>query len=331
LDGLSSGTLLKTTNGGESWETIQVPSIENRTLRKIYFLSKDVGWVVSSPREFLYENNGEDSIDISSTRDGGKSWTIKKLDDGVRIYRIKFSGKDKGWMVGVRLRKGNQATESEVGPYVLHTKDGGITWVNISSNIKKAVPAIGIIRDIDFVANSRVILFSDRNLVISGDGVVNWSILPTPDVQILDIDYTDFVCGLLLDEKTYQVISSSQNNFHGIGSILTTWESKTISHTDSVGGIAFYDAVSFLDGSTLAVGADGWFSHDDNQKLLLPRGVVYSSIPKGTAWKEILSSQKPKTSEILQVIPLLLAVTKSSENEAWAVGAKGTLLKITRS
>jgi photosystem II stability/assembly factor-like uncharacterized protein len=329
--GGSAGTLLKTINGGESWEIVQIPNVENRTLRKIYFLTKDVGWVVSSPREFLYQNNGEDSIDISTTRDGGKSWTMKKLDEGVRIYRIKFRGKDQGWMVGVRLRKGSQATESEEGSYVLYTKDGGITWDNISSNVKKAFPEIGIIRDVDFVANSQVIFFCDREPVISSsDGVGNWSILPTPEEQIFDIGNYDFVAGLLLNEKTYQVISSIQNNMHGVGSVLTTWESKTSNHSDRVVGIAFYEAVSFLDGSTLAVGGEGWFTHDDNQKVVLPRGVVYSSTPKGADWKEILPMQKPKTNEDKQMIPLLLAVTKSSEKEAWAVGARGTLLKITR-
>lgn len=78
-----AGTILKTINGGNSWETLVTPNnIQNRQLNSIFFLNTDLGYAVGG-------NPTNDSIQsIIKTTDGGNSWVIIKDEMGNMLNSV---------------------------------------------------------------------------------------------------------------------------------------------------------------------------------------------------------------------------------------------------
>ncbi len=102
----SENTVLKTTDGGETWlgssERARVGETRNN-LENIWFVSPTTGWVIGSYGTLLY------------TTDSGETW--KKQDAGVdnNLFGIHFVNETTGWISG---QEG----------LILHTNDGGKTW-----------------------------------------------------------------------------------------------------------------------------------------------------------------------------------------------------------
>ena len=102
----SENTILKTTDGGESWvgssERARVGETRNN-LENIWFVSPTTGWVIGSFGTLL------------QTTDGGENW--EKQDPGFdnNLFGIYFHDENTGWICG---QEG----------LILHTADGGATW-----------------------------------------------------------------------------------------------------------------------------------------------------------------------------------------------------------
>ncbi len=102
----SENTILKTTDGGETWlgssERARVGETRNN-LENIWFVTPTTGWVIGSYGTLLH------------TTDSGETW--KKLDPGVdnNLFGIHFVNETTGWISG---QEG----------LILHTSDGGKTW-----------------------------------------------------------------------------------------------------------------------------------------------------------------------------------------------------------
>ena len=102
----SENTILKTTDGGETWvgssERARVGETRNN-LENIWFVSSTTGWVIGSFGTLLH------------TADGGENW--EKRDPGFdnNLFGIYFLDENTGWICG---QEG----------LILHTTDGGATW-----------------------------------------------------------------------------------------------------------------------------------------------------------------------------------------------------------
>ena len=102
----SENTILKTTDGGETWigssERARVGETRNN-LENILFVSPTTGWVIGSFGTLLH------------TTDGGENW--EKRDPGFdnNLFGIHFLDENTGWICG---QEG----------LILHTTDGGTTW-----------------------------------------------------------------------------------------------------------------------------------------------------------------------------------------------------------
>ncbi len=94
--------LLKTTDMGESWESI-LQIIDNRA--KMYFVNSDIGFILTTPSPYkLYK-----------TTDGGNSWIANNLNIGMTIKHFQFLDEFNGYLLG--------------NPNKLYkTNDGGLTW-----------------------------------------------------------------------------------------------------------------------------------------------------------------------------------------------------------
>ena len=102
----SENTILKTTDGGETWvgssERARVGETRNN-LEGIWFVSPTTGWVIGSFGTLM------------RTTDGGETW--EKLNPGFdnNLFGIYFLDENTGWICG---QEG----------LILHTTDGGVTW-----------------------------------------------------------------------------------------------------------------------------------------------------------------------------------------------------------
>ena len=102
----SENTILKTTDGGETWvgssERARVGETRNN-LEGLWFVSSTTGWIIGSFGTLLH------------TADGGANW--EKRDPGFdnNLFGIYFHDENTGWICG---QEG----------LILHTADGGATW-----------------------------------------------------------------------------------------------------------------------------------------------------------------------------------------------------------
>ncbi|MFA4853693.1 MAG: YCF48-related protein [Bacteroidales bacterium] len=104
-----SGTILKTTNGGNDWTVL--PSLTTNKLNSICFANSDVGYIVG------------DSGIILKTITGGNDWLI--IQNGTNIYdaycSVYFINQDTGFIAESYYEAG----------YILKTINGGNSWTSI--------------------------------------------------------------------------------------------------------------------------------------------------------------------------------------------------------
>lgn len=99
--GLMSGTVARTTDGGQSWEAV---SRTDEILAAIKFISATRGWVAG------YAGR------IQRTEDGGITWKVQRTErEGEVLNSIFFLDAERGWAVGGT-------------GLLLSTADGGETW-----------------------------------------------------------------------------------------------------------------------------------------------------------------------------------------------------------
>jgi photosystem II stability/assembly factor-like uncharacterized protein len=139
-----TGTIIHTTDGGESWE-IQA-KLEAEYFETIQFLDDKNGWVCG---DYGY---------VYKTTDGGKAWVDVSPDIPGRItdhYRsdpVKLQSPPDGWFVvydplyfctaeegfvcGFRFNPAQKGSQTRVG-LVFETKDGSRTWVKMDVESKE--------------------------------------------------------------------------------------------------------------------------------------------------------------------------------------------------
>ena len=114
----NDGVILKSTDGGATWQTR--PSGTKEHLSSIKMVSSSIGWAVGY------------SGTIVKTMDGGESWITQNLNSGGSINAASFADEYRGWaIVG--------------GRNIYTTADGGNTWImklSILGNVLYDVKAI---------------------------------------------------------------------------------------------------------------------------------------------------------------------------------------------
>ncbi len=95
------GDIIKTTDGGNSW---QVQLSDSIGLGSVNFINSDIGWVV-----------GNNAV-ILNTTNGGSNWIYQGNQTGSWLTSVKFINENIGWTVGGSGR-------------IFKTIDGGINWL----------------------------------------------------------------------------------------------------------------------------------------------------------------------------------------------------------
>ena len=100
--------LLRTENGGETWQVIRKGLKNFRNVRAIHFINSKDGWL------------GVDRGQILHTNDGGKNWKPQQTGTTHQpITHLHFINRNEGWAM---------APQRQSGGFILHTVDGGDYW-----------------------------------------------------------------------------------------------------------------------------------------------------------------------------------------------------------
>jgi|TARA_B110000438_G_scaffold232953_1_gene228852 photosystem II stability/assembly factor-like uncharacterized protein len=170
----TKGTVLKTTDGGNTWENISVPNSIETDFRDIEGFDKNTAIVmgISSPARFY------------KTKNGGKNWDLVYFNEHKEVF---FDG-----MSFWDSKNGIAFSDPVNGQhYLIRTKDGGETWQEIPSYLipKKLEIEYGFAASgtgIPVFGNKTVWLGMgglQSRVFKSNDGGMNWIAVETPLVH----------------------------------------------------------------------------------------------------------------------------------------------------
>ena len=200
------GTLLKTDDGGNTWNIVPTPT--KKTLTGIYFFDQKMGWIVGEAGTIFKTEDGGKSwhpqmspvpfylmdvffvsekqgwivterTHILSTDNGGETWKISFKDEDLILKSIVFSDSLHGWTVG------------EYG-YIYHTENSGKTWVKQAGFVgfdeeKMEIVGDPFLFDVEAIDNLNVWAVGiDGQIIHSIDGGDSWTSndIGTPKVQL---------------------------------------------------------------------------------------------------------------------------------------------------
>ncbi|MHC1739151.1 MAG: YCF48-related protein [Ignavibacteriaceae bacterium] len=181
------GTILKTTNGGLSWNSQE--SGTRTSLWDITFTDQSTGWAVTY---FAEDQMGK----IIKTTNGGVTWNTQFRNPEGTITKIFFIDHNKGWAVGSSV--------------VFKTSDGGNTWQKLNDTI---LTYLATCRDVYFSDPSNGVVIDNTFFEKTTDGgeTWQWSELPSP------VPYTNYrLEGVHCFDSNSWIIVGSTNLINGV-------------------------------------------------------------------------------------------------------------------
>lgn len=155
---VSQHTILATTDGGTTWanQVCNAPPSPFFSLHDIVFVDKNNGWAVG------------DGGFLVHTSDGGQTWMGQNSHVGSQkffdLFGLCFVNSTQGWAVG------GGGTVGHPSGVLLHTEDGGQTWV--AQNEGNSTPNLWAV---SFVNQTNGWAVGDSNTVLfTEDGGVTW-------------------------------------------------------------------------------------------------------------------------------------------------------------
>ena len=165
------GTLLRTTDAGDTWKAVGLRTKAN--LGGVAFSDRSTGWIVGAAGD-ADDPRGV----ILATTDGGAHWRAQKVPAGVKgLNKVKFVDDRHGWALG--------------SPgVVLRTTDGGASWK------KTQLAPKAMLLDVDFV--DRKYGWVCGSIALGGDigyrttdGGATWTRETIPADAVQTVDFTD--------------------------------------------------------------------------------------------------------------------------------------------
>lgn len=117
------GTVLRSIDGGRTWQAREVPGADSLEFRDVHAASADLAWVLSAGPGALSR--------IYHTRDGGATWALQFQNADPEAFYDCFAFFN-------RRRAIAYSDASHQQTNILSTSDGGGTW---TSGLKETVPA----------------------------------------------------------------------------------------------------------------------------------------------------------------------------------------------
>lgn len=155
--GGDEGFLSRTDDGGNSWVRQSVGT--NAAINDIYFRDKEIGFLLAGNTIFLTRDNGASWIK-------SRSFLPEEFEGAeVELYSVRFSSKNKGWVVGSVSKR-----ERVVDSILVYTDDAGQSWRR-----QRAPSRLELIH-IDFVSDKRGwIVGADGTVLFTRDSGESWT------------------------------------------------------------------------------------------------------------------------------------------------------------
>jgi photosystem II stability/assembly factor-like uncharacterized protein len=188
------GAVLRSTDGGSTWQTFKVPGADSLQFRDVHAASADIAWLLSA--------GPGDASRIYHTRDGGRTWTMQFRNTDPDAFYDCFGFFDQ--RRGVAFGDASQGRTN-----LLVTRDGGATWTLLPPT---SVPA-PLEGEGAFAASGGCVVTHgqrfgwvglggpEARLFRSDNGGATWSVHPTPIVKaasagITAVDFRDAEHGI---------------------------------------------------------------------------------------------------------------------------------------
>ena len=120
----ANGTIIKTSNGGITWDVETMVSGVTGKLLSTQFVSSSIGWAV-----------GEQGV-VLKTTDTGDTWLLQEISTASDLYAVNFISPDTGWVAGT-------------SGTIFGTTNGGLTWTAETTGTVASLFSMGFV-------NSRV-------------------------------------------------------------------------------------------------------------------------------------------------------------------------------
>jgi len=166
----SDGTIIRSQDGGETWQRLVVPDAATLDFRDIDAVSDRTAYALSI--------GPGDASRIYKTSDAGKTWTLQFRNDDPKAFFDAMAFAD--------ARRGFAFSDSVEGKFVvLRTEDGGARWSRIpESALPAALPGEGAYA----ASGTNVVVRGDlvwigttaSRVLRSADGGRSWSVAQTP-------------------------------------------------------------------------------------------------------------------------------------------------------
>ncbi|GBD89246.1 Ycf48-like protein precursor [bacterium BMS3Abin03] len=297
------GACIKTSDGGETWEHIQMPI--NNNLASVHFLDSSIGFV------------GDWEGNLLKTTDGGNNWSIQHIDDYADIY-VFFINQNYGWLLSsgfatatykiYRTSNGGANWQSYLintthimndlffvdsskgfvaGGFgdIYMTTDGGISWSQINSPTSEFLYKIKFKNPLD-----GFIVGSSGTLLQTTDGGYNWQSRYLGQNWLWDISFLNESKGIIVGNDFNIFITSDGG---------TTWMNKTFS------SIWALRASNYLNETDIIVFGE--------------KGNIYKSTNNGNNWDSKVSGDRNTIADIIFI----------DYKTGYTVGNAGTILKTT--
>ncbi len=209
-----SGTVLKTTNGGDTWSYRRQTT--DTWFSDIHFASADSGWVCGGTTEGV----------IARTTDGGTTWSSVRFPMHDWIYSLTFQNTTSGYAVGGSFNEDSPGS-------VFSTGNGGETWAPLP------LPA-GVDAD---TLNFRGVNYTEGVLWVCGDAGLIWktddggstwdNVSYESPASLYDIAFTDASNGMVIGGGGLVLTTSDAGATWTAVSTPTTEELRRITMTDA--------------------------------------------------------------------------------------------------
>lgn len=217
----TSGTLLRTTDGGATWDSVGVGSTS--TMYDLFFLNSTVGYVT-----------GTSTIDVWKTTDAGLTWTSTGGAVSSTCYGIYAIDEDTLLIAG---------TSNDVR----RSTDGGASWTNVDIG----GPTQETLRHVEMSsATNGWVVGDDGSAAYTTDAGATWTFAntglgTTPDYNDVDFEPTPST------DDMGTVYPQSVNYWSGTTDGTTKTDTSEARGWDTEDGWVMFDVSSIPDGSTI--------------------------------------------------------------------------------
>lgn len=302
--------LFRTLDGGENWQHASLGLPQDAYLTDIYFITADFGFITASRTKVDFnvvkgEGSYNDATWIMQTNDGGKTWADKLSIKAAQIVQISFTTDREGWAVGRKFSTDAGTRDTNL---LLHTRDGGSSWVDLSDKLADPSPGVSELFALNS-ASAWLVTLNGLFYSTTNSGQM-WK---KDDVFLDEAEQTAIRRVGITDSQTRWLLEGT-SGLEGTWSVIAKRKNNQSWVRNQVNGIDLSDALFLSEDHILACG-----STSQAESSATREAVILYSTDGGTNWLVVYRDHRSSS---------LNALAAVSPKQIFAVGEGGLVIKI---